>query len=62
MQEDAVPTRKCGCCNEDLPLEAFYKDGTDKDGNTKYRRDCKDCYKHTRITELAAKNRKKAKQ
>jgi hypothetical protein len=57
-EEVEVVTRKCGCCDEDLPLSAFYKDGEDAHGETKYRRDCKECYKATRISELAAKKRK----
>ena len=35
--------------------EKFYKDGKDKNGKPKYRRDCKDCYKATRIHEAEMK-------
>lgn len=41
--------RCCGTCGKIKPFADFYKDGKDKDGNVKYRRDCKDCYKSARI-------------
>jgi len=47
--------RVCGTCGIQRPLEDFYKDGTDKDGKVKYRRDCKDCYKRTRMQEAKLK-------
>ena len=48
---DTDKTRTCGTCEKPLGIDKFYKDGTDKDGNPKYRRDCKDCYRRTRLTE-----------
>jgi hypothetical protein len=51
--------RVCGTCNELKPVEDFYKDGKDNHGNIKYRRDCKECYKVTRIREAEMKGRKK---
>ena len=41
--------RLCSICNTQKPLSEFYKDGKDKDGNIKYRRDCKLCYRATRL-------------
>ena len=56
---DTETHRVCGCCNESRPIEAFYKDGKDSNGKGRYRRDCKDCYKKTRISEANMKGRKK---
>jgi hypothetical protein len=36
-------------------VQDFYKDGKDSKGNVKYRRDCRDCYKHTRMMEVKRK-------
>lgn len=47
--------RTCGTCLNALPVVQFYKDGKDKDGNYKYRRDCKNCYRISRLTERQAK-------
>ena len=51
MFTNEVPAgcRLCGTCMQVKPLASFYKDGRDKDGNAKYRRDCRQCYKSTRI-------------
>ena len=46
---DTDTHRVCGTCGELKPLSEFYKDGVNKNGQVKYRRDCKDCYKKTRI-------------
>ena len=48
--------RVCGNCNTEKPVEEFYKDGTDSKGNPKYRRDCKPCY---RVTRLSSRKKKK---
>lgn len=48
----------CSCCGELKPLSDFYKDGRTSDGKVKYRRDCIECYKKTRIMEARLKNRK----
>lgn len=66
MSAKDTPThRVCGCCNQLLPVENFYKDGKTPDGRTKYRRDCKACYKKQRIMEGRAKktpvNRKRGR-
>lgn len=53
-------TRVCGCCEKELPVDNFYKDGTDKHGKIKYRRDCKNCYRLTRLTER--QNKRKARE
>jgi hypothetical protein len=50
--------RVCGTCGETKSLSEFYKDGKDKEGKTKYRRDCKECY---RLTRLRARNMKRRK-
>ena len=55
---DTPTTRVCGACGETKPLEAFYKDGKNSKGIIKYRRDCKDCYKATRVNAAAMKRRK----
>ena len=57
--KDTETRRVCGTCNELKPVEDFYKDGKDNHGNIKYRRDCKECYKVTRIREAEMKRRKK---
>lgn len=57
--KDTETHRVCGTCGELRPVEDFYKDGKDNHGNIKYRRDCKECYKVTRIRESAMKGRKK---
>ena len=57
--KDTETHRVCGTCGELKPTEDFYKDGKDNHGNIKYRRDCKECYKVTRIREAKMKGRKK---
>ena len=57
--KDTVTHRICGTCEKLRPVEDFYKDGKDNHGNIKYRRDCKECYKVTRIREAEMKGRKK---
>lgn len=52
---DTDTHRVCGTCNELKPNKDFYKDGKDNKGETRYRRDCKDCYKRTRIHEATMK-------
>lgn len=55
VAEDADNYRICGTCNQSKPVEEFYKDGKDSNGKVRYRRDCKDCYKKTRIDEAKFK-------
>ena len=55
MIDEAV--RMCGTCGETKPLSEFYRDGKDKEGNVKYRRDCKDCYRITRLRARRMKRR-----
>ena len=57
--KDTDTHRVCGTCQESKPVEMFYKDGKDSHGLVRYRRDCKDCYKTTRIQEAEMKARKK---
>ena len=56
---DTDTHRACGTCGELKPVSAFYKDGKDSHGNTRYRRDCRDCYKKQRILESKWKKGKK---
>lgn len=53
---DTDTHRTCGSCGPQ-PIEEFYKDGKDKDGNIKYRRDCKNCYRKARLN--SRRNKKK---
>ena len=53
---DTETDRTCGCCGALKVMNEFYKDGTNRDGSPKYRRDCKDCYNMTRNSER--KNKK----
>ena len=55
-EKDTDTHRVCGCCGELKPVTEFYKDGKDRKGNIRYRRDCKSCYKKTRIMEERMKN------
>lgn len=55
---DTDTHRVCGSCGQLKPVEEFYKDGKDKSGKPRYRRDCKDCYKITRIHEADMKAKK----
>ncbi len=59
--KDTETHRVCGCCGELKPVEEFYKDGKDNKGNIKYRRDCKECYKITRIREAEMKKGRERK-
>lgn len=56
---DTATHRVCGTCGQLKPVEEFYKDGKDREGNPRYRRDCKECYKITRLHEAEMKNKKK---
>lgn len=58
---DTDTHRVCSACGDLKPVEAFYRDGQDRHGNVRYRRDCKDCYKRQRLLEAEIK-RKKAKK
>lgn len=55
--KDTETHRICGTCGELKPLQDFYKDGKDRKGNIRYRRDCKECYKKVRIMEEKNKKR-----
>jgi hypothetical protein len=54
-EPDSEHERTCGSCLVRKANEEFYKDGKDHDGNIKYRRDCKDCYRVTRLRSRRAK-------
>lgn len=49
IPRDADDERTCGNCLERKHVSEFYKDGKDADGNIKYRRDCKECYRVSRL-------------
>ena len=51
--KDTDTHRVCGTCGKLKPVEEFYKDGKDSKGKPRYRRDCKDCYKITRMKSKA---------
>ena len=53
--KDTDTHRVCGTCGQLKPVEEFYKDGHDRNGKPRYRRDCKECYKVTRIREAVMK-------
>jgi hypothetical protein len=59
--KDTDTHRVCGTCGTLKPITEFYRDGLDKNGNKRYRRDCKDCYKKTRVSEDALKQRRMKK-
>ena len=52
---DTDTHRACGTCGELKPLTDFYKDGKDSKGRTRYRRDCKECYKNQRFIDFKRK-------
>lgn len=52
---DTDTHRVCGTCGELKPVECFYKDGKDHNGKIRYRRDCRECYKKTRLMEARSK-------
>lgn len=54
---DTETERVCGTCGKLLPVTDFYKDGKYSDGRVRYRRDCKVCYKNTRIFSPKKKGR-----
>lgn len=56
---DTDTHRVCGSCGELKPVEAFYKDGKYSNGKTRYRRDCRECYKRQRILEAKMKEKRK---
>jgi len=53
--------RECWSCHETKPVEQFYRDGTDKDGNPKYRRRCKECDIKKRSLPIEKAKREKAR-
>lgn len=52
---DTETHRTCGTCMIPKTIDHFYKDGHNKDETTRYRRDCKECYRKVRLTERKAK-------
>lgn len=58
---DTDTERVCGTCGVLKPVSEFFRDGRYSDGRVRYRRDCKECYKKTRMIELSAKTKGGAK-
>lgn len=56
-ERDTETHRVCGTCGELKPVEAFYRDGKDHRGKIRYRRDCRECYKKTRMMEAGRKQK-----
>lgn len=56
---DTDTHRVCGTCGQLKPVEMFYRDGKYSNGKTRYRRDCRECYKEQRILESKMKRAKK---
>ena len=54
---DSDTHRTCGTCGKTKEFDQFYKDGKDSHGRVRYRRDCKDCYKRTRMLEANMKKK-----
>lgn len=46
---DTADLRTCSSCNTQKPFAEFYSDGTDRHGVKRCRRDCKECYRITRL-------------
>jgi hypothetical protein len=61
IPKDEEGFRTCGCCLERKATTEFYKDGKDSEGNLRYRRDCKQCYRVTRLSSRRAKRAPAAK-
>ena len=56
-EQDTDTERVCGTCGKKKSVTEFYRDGKYSDGKTRYRRDCKSCYKKTRFLEGGAKKK-----
>lgn len=56
IEPDSETHRTCSICGCRRRFDEFYKDGKNKDGTIRYRRDCKVCYKNARGNEKAIKN------
>ena len=56
FESDGIVYRTCAFCGETKPLSDYPKNGTDKDGQPKYRFDCKTCY-NIRRRENATKKK-----
>lgn len=54
---DTEHGRTCSVCGNVKPVTEFYKDGKNANGDTRYRRDCKNCYNIARMREKKAKEK-----
>ena len=59
---DTDTHRVCSGCGILKELSEFYKDGKNKRGEVKYRRDCKECYNYTRMLSSHIKKAKKVRK
>lgn len=57
-EQNTDTQRICGTCGQIKSVDEFYRDGKDSNGNVRYRRDCKDCYKKARLLEAKMKERR----
>jgi len=62
MNEEFDKVKTCSVCGLTKHLSEFYKDGTNSKGQTRYRSDCKACYKQTRAYESDLKERKATRE
>ena len=51
--------KTCTVCGNQLELASFYKDGKNSKGEIKYRGECKDCYRITRLQSRRMKRNEK---
>ena len=56
--KDTDTERVCGTCGKLLPVTDFFKDGKTPNGKIKYRRDCRECYRYTRLQNALLKDKK----
>lgn len=49
LAPDTKTTRTCGICKRQLEFSNFYRDGYNRNGKRRYRRDCKECFRITRF-------------
>lgn len=55
LAPDTKTTRTCGICKKQLEFSHFYRDGYSANGKHRYRRDCKECFRTTRLQNLGGK-------
>lgn len=55
IPSDTETHRTCSVCLKSKEFNEFYKDGKDINGVGKIRRDCKECYRKTRLSTRRSK-------